>query len=212
MIALYILNGWCFEMAVSDGEQPDMLVLSNELWSGLVESAEFENMKKDLTISYSWDRLVDVFATDLLSGGMFDMHSKEVTDNEWALVTMALEPRMNRLVLAEALLEFWKTPELQSAARVVQASRGCGYVFTVGKSEDREFRARDLGLRCLVARGRLPNTSTVVGIATDRPGTSKTGYSCDIAYVHLPTWSPEDEQRVRGIQEDLGYFRNVRWS
>ena len=74
------------------------------------------------------------------------MHSKEVTDNEWALVTMALEPRMNRLVLAEALLEFWKTPELQSAARVVQASRGCGYVFTVGKSEDREFRARDLGL------------------------------------------------------------------
>ena len=204
LIAFYISNGRSFEMDATDGEQPEMLVLSNDLWSGLVESDDFAAVRKDLTRSYSWDRLIDVFANDLLSGGMFDMHRKEVTDNEWALVTMALEPRMNRLALAEALLEFWNKPELKSAARVVQGRKGCGYVFTVGESEDREFRARELGLRCLVARGRLSNTSTVVGIATDRPGTSKIGYSCDIAYVHVPhmdtrrcTTDSEDSKRPR---------------
>ena len=140
------------------------------------------------------------------------MHSKEVSDNELALVTMALEPRLNRLVLAEALLEFLQKPELKSAARVVQGRTGCAYVFTVGKTEDREFRVRELALRCLVARGRLPNTHTVVGVATDRPGMSNVGYSCDIVYLYKPKWRKEDEQHVHGIQEELGYFRNVSWS
>jgi hypothetical protein len=143
---------------------------------------------------------------------MFDMHSKEVTDNELALVTMALESRINRAVLAEALLEFLQKPELKSAARMVQGRAGYAYVFTIGKSDDRESRGQELVLRCLVVRGRLPNTHTVVGIATDRPGTSKIGYSSAIVYIHMPEWTAENEQRVRGIQEDLGYFKNVRWS
>ena len=212
LLALYILNGRSFDLSSSDGAHPDMMVLHDDLWNGLVESKDFRKMNKDLAISYCWDRLVDILAHDLLSGGMFDMHSKKITDNELALVTMALEPRMNRLVLAEAMLEFWQKPEIKSSARVVQGRRGCGYVFTVGPSEDREMRARELGLRCLVTRGRLPHTTTVVGIASDRPGTGTIGYSCDIVYLHMPTWTSEDEQRIRGIQKDLGYFNNTRWS
>ena len=212
LLALYILNGRSFELSSSNDDEPDVMMLSSDIWSGLVESKEFRNMNRELSVSYNWDRLVDVFAHDLLSGGMFDMHSKKITDNELALVTMALEPRMNRLVLAEAMLEFWQKPELKSSARVVQGTRGCGYVFTVGPSEDRETRARELALRCLVTRGRLPNTTTVVGIASDRPGTGKIGYSCDIVYMHIPTWTSEDEQSIRGIQKDLGYFENVCWS
>ena len=212
LIALYISNGRSFDVVPTGEGQPDMLVLSNDLWRELVGSKEFNSMQSGLRPSYVWDRLIDHFTDDLLSGGMFDMHSKEVSDNELALVTMALEPRLNRLVLAEALLEFLQKPELKSAARVVQGRTGCAYVFTVGKTEDREFRVRELALRCLVARGRLPNTHTVVGVATDRPGMSNVGYSCDIVYLYKPKWRKEDEQHVHGIQEELGYFRNVRWS
>jgi hypothetical protein len=212
LIALYIANRRSFEIVPAEQEQPDMLVLSDDLWRGLVESEEFKSMQANLKQSYAWDRLIEHFADDLLTGGMFDMHSKEVTDSELALVTMALEPRTNRAVLAEALLEFLLKPELKSAARVVQGKAGCAYVFTIGKSDDREFRIKKLLLRCLVVRGRLPNTHTVVGIATDRPGTSKIGYSSDIVYIHMPEWTVEDEQHVRGIQEDLGYFKNVSWS
>jgi hypothetical protein len=206
------LNGRAFEIELAEQKQPSMLVLADDLWRGLVESEEFQSMQAYLQQSYAWDRLLEHFAKDLLAGGIFDMYSKEVTDNELALVTMALEPRMNRAVLVEALLEFLQKSELKSAARVVQGRAGYAYVFTIGKSADREFRVQELSLRCLVVRGRLPNIHTVVGIATDRPGTSTIGYSSDIVYLHMPEWTAEDEQNVRGIQEELGYFKNVRWS
>jgi hypothetical protein len=212
LIALYISNGRTFGIEHTEHGQPDMLVLVDDLWRGLVESEESKSMQTDLKQSYAWDRLIEHYADDLLTGGMFDMHSKEVTDNELALVTMALEPRTNRAVLAEAFLEFLQKPELKSAARMVQGRAGCAYVFSIGKSDDRELRVQELGLRCLVVRGRLPNTHTVVGIATDRPGTSRMGYSSDIVYLHMPEWTADDEQHVRGIQEELGYFKNVSWS
>ena len=212
LIALYLLNGRSLEFRSNGQQRPDMLVVSNDLWSGLMESEDFKDMKTEFKQSYIWDRLIEDFVDDLLSGGMFDMHSKQVTDNELALVTMTLEPRRNRLIISEAFLEFLQNRELRSAARVVQGREGHAFLFTVGSSDDREFRARELALRCLVVRGRLPNTHTVVGIATDRPGVSSPGYSSDIVYLHMPDWTGEDERGVRGIQDDLGYFRNVDWS
>lgn len=212
LIALYLLNGRSFDLKSSGRQSHDVLVLSDDLWQGLVKSEEFENMQTEFKNSYIWDRLIDHFADDLLSGGIFDMHSKEISNNEMALVTMALEPRRNRLVISEAFLEFLQKQELNSAARVVQGRGGNAFVFTVGSSDDREFRAQALALRCLVVRGRLPNTHTVVGIATDRPGVSTSGYSSDIVYIHMTEWTREDERCVLGISDDLGYFKNVDWS
>ena len=69
---------------------------------------------------------------------------------------------------------------------------------------------RELALRCLVIRGRVPGVKTVVEIATDRPGVpSEVGYSTDLAYVHLPEWSEDREAQVAGVQADFGYFRNL---
>ena len=212
LIALYVSNGRSFNLQPNEQRQPHMLVLGNDLWRGLVESEEYGKMQGEFKRSYVWDRLIEHFSDDLLSGGMFDMHSKEISNNELALVMMALEPRTNRLVLSEAFLEFLQNEELGSAARVVQGSTGCAYVFTIGKSEDRELRIRELALRCLVVRGRMLHTHTVVGIATDRPGMPNVGYSSDIVYLNMPKWTVEDEEHVRGIQKDLGYFRNVCWS
>ena len=140
------------------------------------------------------------------------MHSGEASNDESALVTMALEPRHHRVVLGKALLEFLQNPKLNSAARVVEGRKGCAYVLTIGSSQDREFRTMELDLRCLVVRARLPNCKTVVGIATDRPGTSSIGYSSDIVYRHMPQLTTEDERRVQGIQDELGYFRYASWS
>ena len=125
---------------------------------------------------------------------------------------MALAPRHRRVVLGKALLEFLQTPKLNSAARVAEGRKGCACVLTIGSSQDREFRTTELDLGCLVVRARLPNCKTVVGIATDRLGTSTIGYSSDIVYRRMPQWTTEDERRVRGIQDELGYFRNASWS
>ncbi|HLF97480.1 MAG TPA: hypothetical protein VI457_10085 [Methylococcaceae bacterium] len=211
LVAFYLLQGRSLQFEAFDGKHPDMLILHDDLWQGLVKSDDFKSMQKDLKDSYVWDNLIEHYTDDLLTGGMFDMHSRQVTNNELALVTMALQPRMHRAVLADAFLQFLQNAEMKSAARVVSGHGDTAFVFTVGSSADREFRARELMLRCLVVRGRLPGVTTVVGIATDRPGTSKVGYSSDIVYVHMPEWTEKDEQDVQGIQRDLGYFKEVRW-
>jgi hypothetical protein len=209
LVALYLLQGRAADFGLSEHSKPNVLVLNNDLWQGFVGSKDFERIRDDLRESYFWDRLIDHFTQDLLTGGMFDMHSRQVTDNELALVTMALQPRVSRAAIAGAFIEFLKNEELGSAARMVQGHAGCAFVFTIGSSKDREFRMRELALRCLVVRGRLPGVDTVVGIATDRPGTSSVGYSSEIVYINLPNWTEQDEKDVQGIQSDLGYFKNL---
>ena len=71
LIALYILNGRSLEIEPAEQEQPSMLVLADDLWRGLVGSEEFRSMQTDLKQSYAWDRLLEHFADDLLTGGMF---------------------------------------------------------------------------------------------------------------------------------------------
>lgn len=212
LAALYLSHGRSFNIAPDSDKQPDVLVLHNDLWTGFSTSEEFKAMKRDFQSSYAWDRLIELYAQDLLTDGMFDAHSKEVTNNELALVAMALQPRGHRANLAEAFLEFLNEPELKIAARVVLGSDKTAFVFLAKPSTDREVRSRELLLRCFVVRGRLPEVITVVGIATERPGTSEIGYSSDLVYLHMPDWSGEDEASVTSIQHDLGYFENAQWS
>ena len=212
LVALYIIHGRSFEILDDSNKQPDMLILDNDLWRGFHESEDYKAIQDDFKDSYIWDRLIEYYANDLLNDGMFDMHSKEVTDNELALVTMALQPRSYRVVLAEAFMEFLQKPELKVASRAAKGYLDTAFVFLIGKSLESEDRIRELALRCLVIRGRLPGVTTVVGIATDRPGTSKIGYSSGIVYIHMPEWTAEMEKNVAGIQADLGYFQNAQWT
>jgi hypothetical protein len=48
-------------------------------------------------------------------------------------------------------------------------------------------------------------------IATDRPGTSEIGYSSDIAYLHMTEWTSEHAEKVKEIQNELGYFAKAQW-
>lgn len=209
LVALYLSHGHSLNLTPDSHNQPDMLILLDDMWKGFSESQDYAEIQKDLSNSYIWDRLIEFYANDLLTDGMFDMHNKEVTKNELALVTMALQPRSARAGLAESFMEFLKNTELKVASRAVTGYEDTAFVFFIGKSSDREFRIKELSLRCLVIRGRVSGVKTVVGIATDRPGTSNIGYSSDIVYLNLPDWTPEDEERVAGIQADLGYFRSI---
>lgn len=208
LVAIYIQNRHSFSF---DNITPSMIIVDSGIWKSLVNSKEFEDMTTDLVESYSWDRLIDTFANDLLTDGLFDFQSKQVTQNELALVEMAIQPRGYRANLAEALLEYFNNPELKSAARVVNGYAETAFVFMAGSSTDREARYQELALRCLVVRGRMPGVKKVVGIATDKPGSSSVGYSSEIIYTEFNTWNEELENKVKEIQESLGYFKNIKW-
>ena len=127
-----------------------------------------------------------------------------------ALVAMAMQPREYRAVLADAFLEFLDPITKRVAARVVAADNQAAFVFTAGDSADREHRARELMVRCLIVRRRCKSVRTVVGIATDRPQVGKQGHSSDIVYLHMPEWDPAENMRIDQIQADLGYFKDIR--
>lgn len=208
LLALYIQNDGSLEFEDEHGQTPDLMVIENDLWRSYSKSSEYRAYRDSLAVSYIWDRLITMYTNDLLTDGMFDMHSGNVTKNELALVAMALQPRGHRANLAESFQEIMENPELKVAARAALGGNRTAFVFMLASSQDRTARSQELGLRCLVIRGITDQVETVIGIATDRPGTSSIGYSCDIAYIHMPEWSTELSNHVAEIQDELGYFAN----
>lgn len=211
LLALYVTHGPKFGLVSEDGVVPDRVIITEGLWKNLIASSEYIERNKDLKSSFAWDRLIEHFAEDLLTDGMFDMHSKQVTKNELALVEMALQPRGHRANLADSFLEFLSPKGVKIASRVVLAANSTAFVFLGGDSSDREFRSKELWLRCLVVRGKGPNVTTVIGIATDKPHAGKSGHSSDILYLYISNWTEDDAKQVEGIQHDLGYFKNTNW-
>ncbi len=213
LLALYVRHGTNFGLPDHSGRKPDTVVLTENIWTSFVASRDYKERIADRESSYAWDRLIEHYTDDLLSGGMFDMHSKEITTNEEALVAMALQPRGYRSVLADALLGFLESKENAAgklASRAAVGANATAFVFLTGKHGDRERRSQELALRCHVVRGRAPSVTTVVGIATDKPGVGS-GHSSDILYLYLPEWTAEHEAAAERIQRELGYFKKTVW-
>lgn len=206
LLAIYLQNNYSFPF-----EEADLLMIDDTIFKGFIDSDDYMAQQQSFKPSYFWDNLIEHFTKDLLTDGMFDYSTKEVTDNQLALIQMALQPRGHRANLAESFIEFLEKPELKVASRVILAYQNTAFVFLVGDSSDRETRVKELGMRCLVVRGRLPDVGVVVGIATDRPGESK-GHSSDLVYIDIPEWTDELEDQVQKIQKELGYFENAAWN
>ncbi len=67
----------------------------------------------------------------------------------------------------------------------------------------------ELGNRCFVARGLNPESTHVVGIATERYEKGK-GFSLDMCNLFKPTWSSKDQRHMEAMQKDLGYFASPK--
>jgi hypothetical protein len=211
LMALYVQHGDDFGLFDPDTGAPALAFIHEGVWETLTKQPDYLARNKDFETSYAWDELIEHFASDLLTDGMFDMFRKEVTENELALVAMALQPRGHRANLADAFLDFLRPKHKLVAARVIVADNQTAFVFTTGDSAKRDGRAHELMLRCLVVRGRCQSVQTVVGIATDRPQSRKRGHSSDIVYLHMPNWDQAENDKINAIQADLGYFKNTKW-
>lgn len=207
LLAIYLLNNYSFPY-----EEADLLIIDDTIFKGFINSDAYKAMQKSFKNSYFWDKLIEHFVSDLLTNGIFEYGTNQATDNQYALIQMALQPRYYRANLVNAFSEFLQKPGLKIAARVVLAYQNTAFVFHLGPSSDREARVQELGLRCLVVRGRIPDVKIVVGISRDKLGPSVVGYSHDIVYVDIPEWDDDFEEQVNKIQKELGYFENVSWA
>ena len=207
LLAIYLLNNHSFPY-----EEAELIIIDDTVFKGFISSDDYRAIQESYKDSYFWDKLIEHFVGDLLTNGIFEYGTNQATDNQYALIQMALQPRGHRANLVDAFSEFLQKPELKIAARVVLAHQNTAFVFHLGPSSDREARVQELGLRSLVVRGRLPDVKIVVGISRDKLGPSVVGYSHDIVYVDIPEWDDDFEEQVNKIQKELGYFENVSWA
>ena len=209
LAAIFIQNGYSFTNFTENSGEADMMILDGGIWDSFAGSEDFRDYTKDIKDSYRWDALIKNYAKDLLSSGMFDMHSQSVTDDQHALIEMALQPRGTRTQLSRAFFEILGNPDLKVRSRIALTYGGTAFVFLIAPSSDRENRVQELFLRCLVVQYKQSDTQRVVGIATDQPGSSKIGYSSDLVYIDLPDINQEMIDKATEIQEELGYFPSL---
>ena len=202
LIALYIQNDYTFNM---NGQHPNIMIVDDTLWEGWSNSSEYEVMLKDFKTSYIWDTLIEHYVKDLLTGGMFHIHNKEITDNDLILASMSLQPRRYRASLLDALMEFLQKGNIK--CRVLKGYNNMLFVFMLGSSDDREFRAQELFLRCAILSCKAEfEDKRIIGIARDGLEGSSLGYSSDLLYIENPNWTEDEKNKFLSLQKELGYF------
>jgi hypothetical protein len=206
---VFIQNGYTFPNISGDAGDAGLLLLDDGIWDSFASSDDFRDCAERFKESYRWDALIKHYSKDLLADAMLDMHSQFVTRDQQALIEMALQPRDTRAQLSKAFFEILGIPELKVRSRLTLGYGGVAFVFLVAPSSDREARVSELGLRCFVVQCKLPDVQRVVGIATDQPGTSKIGYSSDLAYIELSEINQEMVNKATEIQKELSYFPSL---
>ncbi|MFW7341939.1 hypothetical protein V0R37_10395 [Pollutimonas sp. H1-120] len=184
----------------------------------LVRSPEYQRRRTANRISYEWDRLIGLFTHGVLNDTQFRILDTDPTVEfaERALRIMAREDRVQRRVLAEAIIGARESLEAQKMERlariVVTRDRSTGekvaYVFlvlaganTMAQEDYRRVRATMLQTYCLAALHDDRDLKLCTGIAV--MAISDTGDSEDlVAYPQLE-WTPELIENLRVDRENF---------
>jgi hypothetical protein len=96
---------------------------------------------------------------------------------------------------------------------MLQSMSGVTYVLLAAdRKQDRERRIAELAARCTIARARIPESSTVIGIASERAVEGARGLSFDLFMMEKPELSADDIMEAQRLSNELGYFRSPQVS
>jgi len=194
----------------------DLLIVQDGLWNEVTAKPEWKARKAEDQSSYFWDGLIEdltsEFYPDLVPDPMGLLRDPRA-EGEVVVRTMARETRFARRMLSDTFLEFLNLARQGThRSRMVGSPSGVVYVFLARPaSTNRETRIAELATRCFIARGMRQDAATVIGIATEVPG-SGGGVSFDVCRIHKPEWSDEDAQELSRLQERTGAFKEAVWS
>lgn len=206
LLGLYLQNGRKYPF------EADLLVVQGDIWHEVSSSAEFRRKKDADKESYLWDRLIEHIAREE-DPSLTESHGVVDDENppaERVTRIMARENRFSRRMLSEAFRHFHQGGTIRS--RIVRSPSGVVYVFlATSHGYDRQRRRNELLGRMFIARGTIPDSTIVVGLATEEYDPSR-GFSLDTAAYLKPEWSEEDQTLMEKMQADTGAFVNPIWS
>jgi len=183
----------------------DRLLIDSDSWNDFIRGSEYKSRKKQEHDSYVWDNIIEEFFDGYKKDEL--LFSSNFTEIENGLRTMSKEARFNRMILSKTFLEtigFYGKSQIE--ARLCQSPSGVIYVFLVDQHDEnnRESRVKHLQLLCFAARNCIDNPE-VVGIASNRYIKGE-GHSYDLCYLDIPKLTNDEREKIRKMQEELGYF------
>lgn len=201
LLAVYLHRGRRFP------DSQDVTVVGDHLWAQVVAKEEYKRKQAANRDSYVWDQLIERFAQDFVEGDL--EFATDPPNTERAFRQMAREDRFARRILGKSFKEFLDNSQ-KIRARMTKSPSGVVYVFlALPHGTPRNLRVAELGNRCFVARGLNPESTRVVGIATERYEKGK-GFSLDLCDTLRPKWSEHDQKLMEAMQDEFGYFRKPK--
>lgn len=180
----------------------DSILYDDGIWEAYIETEEYSTWRKDIEISYIWDKLILRYFDFHVSEELKDERRKEL---EESVRYINLEPRINRLELGSV----WENAiERKVRARMLRPFEGANHTYVLMPLTDINWdrKTTELKLRCIVARAENPNTEKIIGVAIG--GNSKGENYFDICYLDIPNLNKEIIKFAKEIQDEFGYFKN----
>lgn len=237
LLALY-LKSMDPETRRHDFVQPDgsplaenlMVLVEGGLYKNFKEGREYAASKKANKGSYFWDELIERFTANLEKDDLhFRMASPGnqrpglIATYEQAVRALAMEPRLRRRLLVEAIADgIRKAKPQQRFARVVlpydERDSDSAFVFfllpphtpdgPLSEEDYREVRRNHLYAYALHVALRNPSVSRVIGLATENyAGLKLRGASEDLVVLENSEWTPEERDRAEQVRKELNIFR-----
>ena len=204
LLAWYMGNAKTFSLL-------EPIVPMRNAWARFQNSPQFQAKQKADEESYLWDLIIEMVSRDITEHTL-EVGEATLSGNERIVRVMAREPRLSRRVLSQSMWQFLERARTDGwASRMVRSAlTRIGYVLLArGATTSKEQRARELQVRCFIARALLPNVDAIVGLATETPGTAP-HMSWVLTYFNPQPWPVHDQMFAHCLSRLSGLFAEVQ--
>jgi hypothetical protein len=194
LLAMYLSNNRNF--GLSDNGTV-MVFLEGDGWEALKNNPQYILKKQEDGISYGWDDIIN------------RAHTAGVPEYEIVARELARSNRFNRRILSKSLLDGWRlaSRDKHDVFRRVTSVDGVTYCFLFADQRiSREQRRAALGAFCFIARGKVPENTKVIGIASEKELEDTCSY--DFVLIDMPVWTSKNQADMEEAQSKSGILTN----
>jgi len=211
VLAIYLWNNRSFPA------QAGAFVFQPNMWAQVVAEPAFRNGKQANGVSAFWDRLIELVNGFYVAQTLEYGNDVDIGPYEFMMRCMAAEPRFQRRVLSDLILERaeraregWVGSCLPSSDPAVM------YVTLIGPGPEpggdrdayRRRRTVELYARCQSAKVVNPHVQLFIGLGLDARGVLPS--SQDFLYFDTSDWTEVEMAEARAVQARTGYFDAAR--
>ena len=190
----------------------DAIIIREGIWNNFVNSPERKAQIEADEISYSWDKLIELFLTHIFNGTSYYLSHIDISEQEKGLRLLARENRTRRRMLSLALHEILeKTPAHMRVTRTLLPSHlgDPYYLFLllprrehIDEKNYRDVRGSLLQQYCMITKLNFPEALDIVGIATES-GIDSRYRSEDFLYYNARGWTKEEKTQAQKYETKL---------